>query len=51
MRDGDLIGERTARLGPFNLGVLLGEDLQYRGRDTAYEGTLKMAVEVLNRLP
>jgi glucose-6-phosphate dehydrogenase assembly protein OpcA len=47
MRDGELIGERTVRLGGFDLGVLLGEELRYRGRDTAYEAALKSAVEVL----
>jgi hypothetical protein len=51
MRDGELIGERTVQLGYFDLGVLLGEELQYRGRDTSYEEALKMVVEVLNRFP
>ncbi len=51
MRDGELIGERTARLGPLYFGVMLGEELRYRGRDTAYEDALKMAVEIPNRLP
>jgi glucose-6-phosphate dehydrogenase assembly protein OpcA len=50
MRDGELIGERTVRLGAFNLGVLLGEELQYRGRDTAYEAALEGAVDILNRV-
>ncbi len=48
MRDGELIGERTVRLGAFNLGVLLGEELRYRGRDTAYEAALEGAVEILD---
>ncbi|MDQ4107146.1 MAG: glucose-6-phosphate dehydrogenase assembly protein OpcA [Actinomycetota bacterium] len=50
MRDGELIGERTVRLGASNLGILLGEELRYRGRDTAYEAALKGAVEVLNHV-
>ncbi len=48
MRDGELLGERTVQLGSFDLGVLLGEELQYRGHDTSYENALKMAVEVLD---
>lgn len=48
MRDGEVLGERTVQLGPFDLGVLLGEELQYRGRDTSYEKALRMAVEVLD---
>ncbi len=47
MRNGELVGERTVQLGGFDLGVLLGEELRYRGRDTAYEAALKSAVEVL----
>lgn len=47
MRNGELIGERTVKLGGFDLGVLLGEELQYRGHDAAYEAALKTAVEVL----
>ena len=42
---------RTYRTSRSLLGILFGEELQYRGRDTAYEDALKMAVEVLNRLP
>ena len=48
MRNDELLGERTVQLGSFDLGVLLGEELQYRGRDTSYEGALKMAVKVLD---
>lgn len=48
MRGGELLGERTVQLGSFDLGVLLGEELQYRGRDTSYEGALKMTVKVLD---
>lgn len=47
MRGDELIGERTVQLGGFNLGVLLGEELQYRGHDAAYEAALKTAVEIL----
>lgn len=47
MRNSEIIGERTVKLGGFDLGVLLGEELQYRGRDAAYEAALKTAVEVL----
>lgn len=48
MRDDELLGERTVRLGQFDLGVLLGEELQYRGHDTAYEAALRAAVEVMD---
>jgi glucose-6-phosphate dehydrogenase assembly protein OpcA len=47
MRNSEIIGERTVKLGGFDLGVLLGEELQYRGRDAAYEAALRTAVEVL----
>ena len=47
MRDGELQAERTVHVGSFDLGVLVGEELQYRGRDHTYEAALKTAVEVL----
>jgi hypothetical protein len=48
MRGESLCGERTVHLGGFDLGVLLGEELQYRGRDELYEAALRMAVEILD---
>jgi glucose-6-phosphate dehydrogenase assembly protein OpcA len=48
MRDDELLGELTVRLGGFDLGVLLGEELQYRGRDEVYEGALRTAVRILD---
>jgi glucose-6-phosphate dehydrogenase assembly protein OpcA len=48
MRDDELIGELTVHLGSFDLGVLLGEELRYRGRDTIYETALRAAVEILD---
>ncbi|CAN5623092.1 glucose-6-phosphate dehydrogenase assembly protein OpcA [soil metagenome] len=48
MRDEEIIGERTVQLGRFELGGLLGEELQYRGHDRAYEAALKVAVEILS---
>ena len=47
-RGGEPLAERTVHLGTFDLGVLLGEELRYRGRDEIYEGALRTAVEVLN---
>jgi glucose-6-phosphate dehydrogenase assembly protein OpcA len=47
MRDDELLGELTVHLGHFDLGVLLGEELQYRGRDSVYEAALRTAVEIL----
>jgi glucose-6-phosphate dehydrogenase assembly protein OpcA len=47
-RDGEPLAERTVHLGTFDLGVMLGEELRYRGRDEVYEGALRQAVEVLN---
>ena len=47
MRGGETLAERTVHLGTFDLGVLLGEELRYRGRDEIYEGALRAAVEVL----
>jgi hypothetical protein len=46
-RDGEVLAERTVHLGKFDLGVLLGEELQYRGRDGFYEAALRTAVEIL----
>jgi glucose-6-phosphate dehydrogenase assembly protein OpcA len=46
-RDGEVLAERTVHLGKFDLGVLLGEELRYRGRDESYEAALRTAVEVL----
>jgi glucose-6-phosphate dehydrogenase assembly protein OpcA len=48
MRDDELIGELTVHLGSFDLGVLLGEELRYRGRDAIYETALRAAVEILD---
>ena len=48
MRGDELIAERTVHLGAFDLGVLVGEELRYRGRDETYEGSLRAAVEILD---
>jgi glucose-6-phosphate dehydrogenase assembly protein OpcA len=47
-RDDELLAERTVHLGRFDLGVLLGEELQYRGRDELYEAALRTAVAMLD---
>jgi hypothetical protein len=47
-RDDELLAERTVHLGNFDLGVLLGEELRYRGRDELYEAALRLAVEMLD---
>ena len=47
-KDGELLAERTVHLGTFDLGILLGEELEYRGRDDSYEAALRTAVEILN---
>jgi glucose-6-phosphate dehydrogenase assembly protein OpcA len=47
-KEGELLAERTVHLGHFDLGVLLGEELQYRGRDEVYEAALRMAAEMLD---
>jgi glucose-6-phosphate dehydrogenase assembly protein OpcA len=44
----NLVAERTVHLGHFDLGVLVGEELQFRGCDETYEATLRAAVEVLD---
>jgi glucose-6-phosphate dehydrogenase assembly protein OpcA len=44
----ELLAERTVHLGSFDLGVLVGEELRYRGRDEAYEGSLRKVVEILD---
>jgi len=48
MRGDELLAERTVHLGSFDLGILVGEELHYRGRDEAYEGALRAAVEILD---
>ena len=48
MRGDELLAERTVHLGSFDLGVLVGEELHYRGRDETYEGSLRAAVEILD---
>jgi glucose-6-phosphate dehydrogenase assembly protein OpcA len=48
MRDGDLVAERTVHIGSFDLGILVGEELRYRGHDEAYEAALRTAVEVID---
>jgi hypothetical protein len=42
-----VLAERTVHLGHFDLGVLLEEELSYRGRDAVYERALRAAVEIL----
>jgi hypothetical protein len=48
MRGDELVAERTVHLGSFDLGVLVGEELRYRGRDEALEGSLRKVVEILD---
>ena len=48
MRGDDLVAERTVHLGHFDLGVLVGEELQFRGCDEIYEAALRATVEVLD---
>jgi glucose-6-phosphate dehydrogenase assembly protein OpcA len=48
MRGDELLAERTVHLGSFDLGVLVGEELGYRGHDEAYERALAAAVEALS---
>jgi glucose-6-phosphate dehydrogenase assembly protein OpcA len=48
MRGDDLVAERTVHLGHFDLGVLVGEELQFRGCDEIYEAALRAAVEILD---
>ncbi|WP_162924306.1 glucose-6-phosphate dehydrogenase assembly protein OpcA [Rubrobacter indicoceani] len=48
IRNGELVGESTARLGSFDTSAMLGQELKRRGRDRTYENSLKRAVEVLN---
>lgn len=47
MRGEDTVAERTVHLGHFDLGVLVGEELQFRGCDEAYEAALSAAVGML----
>ena len=42
-KGGEKLVERTVHLGTFDLGVLLGEELEYRGRDQRYEAALHTA--------
>lgn len=48
MKSGEIIGERTVQLGNLDRGILLGEELQYRGRDDVHESALRMAVELID---
>ena len=48
MRGEDLVAERTVHIGSFNLGVLVGEELGYRGHDEAYGAALRTAVELID---
>lgn len=48
IRDGEVVGESTARLGSFDTSAMLGQELKSRGRDRTYENSLKRAVEVLD---
>lgn len=48
VRGDELIAERTVHVGSFDLGVMLGEELRYRGRDRNYEAAVRVAAEVLD---
>lgn len=48
MRGEELLGERTVYLGPSDPVTMLGEELQYRGRDGIYESSLRMVAEILS---
>jgi glucose-6-phosphate dehydrogenase assembly protein OpcA len=48
MRGEDLIAERTVHIGSFDLGVLVGEEMGYRGHDEAYGAALRTAVELID---
>ncbi len=45
---GEVVAERTVRLGSFEPGAILGEELHYRGRDDVYRAALRMAVEIMD---
>jgi glucose-6-phosphate dehydrogenase assembly protein OpcA len=47
MRGEVLLVERTVHIGSFDLGVLVGEEMGYRGHDEAYGAALRTAVEVI----
>jgi glucose-6-phosphate dehydrogenase assembly protein OpcA len=47
-KGGELLAERTVHLGTFDLSVLLGEELRYRGRDQRYEEALHTAVAMVD---
>lgn len=46
-RDNEAVGESAARLGSFDVGAMLGEELKRRGRVRAYEASLKKISEAL----
>jgi hypothetical protein len=48
MRGEDLVAERTVHIGSFDLGVLVGEEMGYRGHDEAYGDALRTAVELID---
>jgi len=48
MKGDELLAERTVHLGSFDLGVMVGEELKYRGHDKMYDAALRTAVEMLD---
>jgi glucose-6-phosphate dehydrogenase assembly protein OpcA len=48
MRGEDLVAERTVHIGTFDLGVLVGEEMGYRGHDEAYGAALRTVVELID---
>ena len=48
MREGELMAGRTTHLGSFDPATILGEELQYRGRDLYYRSALKTVAEILD---
>ncbi|MBA2693195.1 MAG: glucose-6-phosphate dehydrogenase assembly protein OpcA [Rubrobacter sp.] len=46
-RGGEEIARRAVRIGRFDMGAMLGEELKFKGRDPIYESSLEKVMEMM----
>lgn len=47
-RDDEILSHRAVRIGRFDMGTMLDEELKFKGRDAVYEASLERVMEMMN---
>ncbi len=47
-RGGEILSHRAVRIGRFDMGTMLDEELKFKGRDPIYESSLEKVMEMLD---